>query len=63
MVSMRATRRRGEQRAHRRIDVAVRLPDHAKALRPHGSRTQNIENNPMQSSLAVAGMRDPAKTF
>jgi hypothetical protein len=28
-----------------------------------GSRTQNIENNPMQSSLAVAGMRDPAKTF
>jgi len=27
----------------------------------HGSRTQNIENNPMQSSLAVA-VRDPAKT-
>jgi hypothetical protein len=28
-----------------------------------GSPTQNIENNPMQSSLAVAGMRDLAKTF
>jgi len=28
-----------------------------------GSRTQNIENNPMQSSLVVAGLRDPAKTF
>jgi hypothetical protein len=28
-----------------------------------GSRTQNIENNPMQSSLAVAGLRDPATTF
>jgi hypothetical protein len=26
---------------------------------PHiGCRTQNIENNPMQSSLAVADMRD-----
>jgi hypothetical protein len=24
---------------------------------------QNIENNPMQSSPAVAGMADPAKTF
>jgi hypothetical protein len=36
------------------------------AGRPHGlrgSRTQNIENNPMQSSLAVAGVRDPAKAF
>jgi hypothetical protein len=35
------------------------------AGKPHGlrgSRTQNIENNPMQSSSAVAGMRDPAKT-
>jgi hypothetical protein len=35
------------------------------AGQPHGlrgSRSQNIENNPMQSSLAVAGMRDPAKT-
>jgi hypothetical protein len=28
-----------------------------------GTRTQNIENNPMQSSLAVAGLPDPAKTF
>jgi len=28
-----------------------------------GSRTQNIENNPMQSSLVVAGVRDPAKAF
>jgi len=24
---------------------------------------QNIENNPMQSSLAIAGMRDLAKTI
>jgi hypothetical protein len=24
---------------------------------------KNIENNPMQSSRAVVGMRDPAKTF
>jgi hypothetical protein len=24
---------------------------------------QNIENNPMQSSLAVAGLRDAAQTF
>jgi hypothetical protein len=35
------------------------------AGQPHrlrGSRTQNIENNPMQSSLAVAGPCDPAKT-
>ena len=23
----------------------------------------NIENGPMQSSLAIAGMRDPARTF
>jgi len=25
--------------------------------------SKNIENNPMQSSPAVADMRDPAKTF
>jgi hypothetical protein len=25
--------------------------------------SQNPENNPMQSSLAVAGLRDPGKTF
>jgi hypothetical protein len=35
--------------------------------RPFGPRravvNQNIENNPMQSSLAVAGMGDPAKTI
>jgi hypothetical protein len=39
---------------------------YGSAGQPHGhrgSRTQNIENNPMQSSLAVAGLRDPAKTF
>ena len=41
------------------------LQTEARELRPagqphghHRSRTQNIENNPMQSSLAVAGMRD-----
>ena len=28
-----------------------------------GSRSKNIENNPMQSSLAVAGLRDLATTF
>jgi hypothetical protein len=29
----------------------------------NGPRTENIENNPMQSSLAVADLRDPATTF
>jgi hypothetical protein len=40
---------------------------HRPSARPMRQSPQNIENNPMHSSLqspsAVAGLRDPAKTF
>jgi len=38
----------------------VRRDDRVGGRNPQrGSRIQNIENNPMQSSLAIASMRDP----
>jgi len=48
-------------RRHTLVAAASSDPGQPHGLR--GSRTQNIENNPMQSSPAVAGMRDPAKSF
>jgi len=52
----------GAQWLPRRLGEGGRGSEFRQASRMAGSRTQNIENNPMQSSLAVAGMRDPAKT-